>query len=62
MALSPEQTTRIDQLHADLRRVAKQHAGKAPSPSSAPMFTRDGDGTVRDRQGTAIYKPAGMKP
>lgn len=58
MALPSEVTTRVDQLHADLRRVAKQHAGKAPAPSSAPMFTRDGDGTVRDRQGAAIYKPA----
>lgn len=57
MALSPEQTTRIDQLLADLRRVAKQHAGKAQAPSSSPMFTRDGDGTVRDRAGSPIYKP-----
>lgn len=58
MALSPEATTRVDQLRADLRRVAAQHAAAVQAPHSAPMFTRDGDGTVRDRQGNKIYAPA----
>ncbi len=58
MALSPEVTTRVDQLHADLRRIHKRHAGRAGAPDPSPMFRRDADGTVRDRAGNPIYKPA----
>lgn len=54
MALPSDVTTRVDQLHADLRRVAAQHAGKASAPSSAPMFTTHADGAVYDRQGNKI--------
>lgn len=57
MALTPEQTTRVDQLHADLRRVAKCHAGKCPPPNEAPMFIRHADGTVWDRYGRQVYAP-----
>lgn len=58
MALATEAATRVDQLRADLRRVAAQHATAVQAPHSTPMFTADGDGTVRDRQGTKIYAPA----
>lgn len=59
MALPSDVATRVDQLRADLRRVADQHAAAVQAPHSSPMFTADSDGTVRDRQGKAIYKPVG---
>lgn len=58
MALPSDAATRVDQLKADLRRIAAQHANTVQAPHSSPMFTSDGDGTVRDRQGKTIYKPA----
>jgi hypothetical protein len=58
MALPADAATRTDQLRADLRRVAAQHATKVQAPHSSPMFTVDGEGTVRDRQGTKLYEPA----
>jgi len=57
MALPSEVTTRVDQLHADLARIHKAHKSRVGVPNPAPMFTRDGDGVVRDRQGTKIYQP-----
>jgi hypothetical protein len=54
MALPSDVTTRIDQLHADLRRVQLQHAAKAVAPPSGPMFTTHADGAVYDRQGNKI--------
>jgi hypothetical protein len=57
MPLTPEQTTRIDQLHAHLRRVAKDNKPRAGVPSDAPMFTRHEDGSVYDRQGRKIHEP-----
>lgn len=58
MALPSDAATRVDQLRADLRRVAAQHAAAVQAPHSSPMFRNDGDGTVRDRQGNVIHKPA----
>jgi hypothetical protein len=57
MALPSDAATRVDQLKADLRRVAVQHATTVQAPHSSPMFTADGDGVVRDRQGAKIYEP-----
>lgn len=57
MALPAEVATRVDQLRADLRRIAAQHATTVQAPHSSPMFNTDQDGTVRDRTGAAIYKP-----
>ena len=62
MTLPSDVATRVDQLHADLRRVAKQHAGKAAVPDPAPMFTTHADGAVYDRQGNKIRGPLEVKP
>lgn len=59
MALASDAATRVDQLRADLRRIAAQHATAVQAPHSTPMFTADSDGTVRDRQGNKVYSPAG---
>lgn len=59
MALTPEQTTRIDQLHADLHRVHERHKPRAAAPPDGPMFTRHDDGSVWDRQGRQIKGPVG---
>jgi len=58
MALPADAATRVDQLRADLRRVAALHATAVQAPHTAPMFTTDSDGTVRDRTGKKIYEPA----
>lgn len=57
MALSSDATTRIDQLHADLRRIHKGHERRAGAPDPAPMFTTHEDGSVYDRQGNKIRGP-----
>ena len=57
MALTPEQTTRIDQLAADLRHVAAATAARTAVPSTLPLFVRHDDGSVWDRQGHLIYTP-----
>jgi len=57
MALTPEQTTRVDQLAADLQRVARKHKSRAGVPDPAPMFTTHADGSVWNRQGVQIYAP-----
>lgn len=57
MALTPEESTRVDQLHADLRRLQKQHQARAGAPSELPMFTTHSDGSVWDRQGRKIRGP-----
>jgi hypothetical protein len=62
MALPSDVTTRVDQLHADLRRVAAQHKCKAGVPDPAPMFTTHADGAVYDRQGNKIRGPFEVKP
>ena len=54
MALPSEVTTRVDQLHADLRRIHKAHEKRAGVPDPAPMFTTHADGAVYDRQGNKI--------
>lgn len=54
MALTSEESTRVDQLHADLRRIHKGHQPRAGAPSELPMFTTHADGSVYDRQGRKI--------
>ena len=54
MALPSDVTTRVDQLHADLRRIRKAHEKRAGVPDPAPMFTTHADGSVYDRQGNKI--------
>jgi hypothetical protein len=54
MALPSEVTTRVDQLHADLRRIHKAHQEHVGVPDPAPMFTTHADGAVYDRQGNKI--------
>jgi hypothetical protein len=62
LSLNPEQTTRVDQLHADLRRIQKTHQPRAGVPDPAPMFTTHADGSVYDRQGNKIRGPIEVKP
>ncbi len=62
MALSPNATTRVDQLHADLRRLAAKHKPRAGAPSDLPMFTTHADGSVWDRQGHQVRGPLEVKP
>jgi hypothetical protein len=57
MALTPEQTTRVDQLHANLRLIARAHQARAGVPDAAPMFTTHADGSVWNRQGVQIRGP-----
>jgi hypothetical protein len=54
MALPSEVATRVDQLHADLRRIRKAQEKRAGVPDPAPMFTTHADGAVYDRQGNKI--------
>jgi len=62
MALPSDVTTRVDQLHADLRRIHKGHQPRAGVPDPAPMFTTHADGSVYDRQGNKIRGPIEVKP
>ena len=61
MALPSEVTTRVDQLHADLRRIHKSHQAHVGVPDPAPMFTTHADGAVYDRQGNKIRGPIEVK-
>jgi hypothetical protein len=54
VALPSVVTTRVDQLHADLRRIQKAHAKKATVPDTTPMFRRHDDGAVYDRAGNVV--------
>ena len=62
MAMNPEATTRVDQLHADLRRIHKQHQAHAGAPDTSPMFRTLEDGSVYDRTGRKIRGPLEVKP
>jgi hypothetical protein len=62
MALPSDVATRVDQLHADLRRIHKAHHTRAGVPDPAPMFTTHDDGSVYDRQGNKIRGAPEVKP
>ena len=61
MALPSEVTTRVDQLHADLRRIHVAHAKRVALPDNAPMFTVHSDGSVWNRQGVQLRAPVQAK-
>jgi len=57
MALSPDVTTRTDQLKADLARARAQHAAAVTVPSAEPLFRTHPDGSTYDRAGTELRGP-----
>jgi hypothetical protein len=57
MARKHEHATRVDQLHADLRKVHRQHQARAGAPPEARLFTVDSEGVVRDNAGRTLYTP-----
>lgn len=59
MTLPSDALTRIDQLAADLRRVAQAHAAKAAEPNTDPLFIQHADGSVYDRNGRELRGPVG---
>jgi hypothetical protein len=62
MALPSDVTTRVDQLHADLARIHREHKPRAGVPDPAPMFTTHADGAVYDRQGNKLRGTLEVKP
>lgn len=62
MARKHEHQGRVDQLHADLRRIGREHSRRAGTPLAGPLFHVDQDGTVRDQQGNKVYEPPPAKP
>jgi len=62
MARDREVTTRVDQLHADLRRVRQVHTAQAGAPPEPPRFTTHADGSVWDDRGHQVRPPTPVKP
>jgi len=62
MARDREVSTRVDQLHADLRHVHQAHAAQAGEPPSPPKFTTHPDGSVWDDRGHQVRPPTPVKP
>lgn len=62
MPLPSEVTTRVDQLLATVQQVSHEHRKQTKELPASPMFTREQDGTVRDRHGNKILEGARPKP
>jgi hypothetical protein len=62
MALSPDITTRIDQLKADLARVQASHAAAVTVPDTEPLFRTHPDGSAYDRAGNELRGPIKKAP
>lgn len=58
MSLPVEVQTRLDQLHATLRRVHGGHHKRGGRPPEAAVFVKDSEGTVRDEKGVTLWTPA----
>lgn len=57
MALSREAQTRVDQLRDQIAQLLAAHQARVGVPSTTPIFTKHGDGSVYDRQGNELRGP-----